>query len=128
MLLMTAQVTGIQPMTEWTPAEIRAHVEFQLALNAELTATGELVDAQGLAGPETAVVVTADGTGAPVVTDGPFPEYKEFLAGFRIVEVDSRERAIEIAARNSAAPGPDGRPIRQSIEVREVVDAPRFDR
>ena len=65
------------PMPEWSPAEIRAHIEFQQALNRELLDRGELVDAQGLAGPEQARRVVSDGTGAPVITDGPFPEAKE---------------------------------------------------
>lgn len=112
------------PMTEWTPGDIKAHIEFQYALNAELTALGELVDAQGLAGPERAKFVVADGASAPVITDGPFPESKELLAGYRIVDVETAERAIEIAAQASAAPGPNGVPIRQPIEVREVMGAP----
>ena len=112
------------PMTEWDPADIKAHIDFQIALNDELAGNGELVDAQGLAGPELAKFVVSDGTSAPVITDGPFPESKELLAGYRLVDVDTAERAIEIAARASAAPGPDGAPIRQAIEVREVLSAP----
>ncbi len=112
------------PMTEWSPADIKAHIEFQQVLNRELLELGELVDAQGLAGPEQAQRVVADGTGAPVITDGPFPESKELLAGYRLVDVDTAARAIEIAARASAAPGPGGAPIRQPIEVRQVLSAP----
>jgi hypothetical protein len=112
------------PMTEWSPADISAHIAFQIALNAELAALGELVDAQGLAGPERARFVVSDGTGAPVITDGPYPESKELLAGYRLIDVESAERAIEIAARASAAPGQNGVPIRQPIEVREVLSAP----
>ena len=116
--------SGCQPMSEWTPADIRAHIEFQHALNRELLQSGELVDAQGLAGPELAKFVVWDGATAPVITDGPFPESKELLAGYRLVDVDTAERAIEIAAKASAAPGPDGAPIRQPIEVRQVMGAP----
>jgi hypothetical protein len=116
--------SGCAPMTEWTPGDIKAHIDFQHALNHELTELGELVDAQGLAGPEQAKFVVSDGTGAPVITDGPFPESKELLAGYRLVDVDTAERAIEIAARASAAPGPNGTPIRQPIEVRQVLSAP----
>jgi hypothetical protein len=112
------------PMTEWSPEDIRAHIEFQQALNAELAELGELVDAQGLAGPELARFVVSDGISAPVITDGPYPESKELLAGYRLVDVESAKRAIEIAARASAAPGPDGTPIRQPIEVRGVLSAP----
>jgi hypothetical protein len=114
----------IPPMPEWSPEDIRAHIEFQQTLNQQLTASGELIDAQGLAGPEEARFVVSDGASAPVVTDGPFPEAKELLAGYRIVEVESEERAIEIAAQVSAAPGPAGVPIRQLIEVRQVMSAP----
>jgi hypothetical protein len=112
------------PMTEWDPEDIRAHIAFQQALNAELAELGELVDAQGLAGPDQARFVVSDGTSAPVITDGPYPESKELLAGYRLVDVETAERAIEIAARASAAPGPAGAPIRQPIEVREVLSAP----
>ncbi|HET7487440.1 MAG TPA: YciI family protein [Acidimicrobiales bacterium] len=111
------------PMTEWDPADVKAHIAFQQELNAELLAAGELVDAQGLAGPDLARFVVSDG-GAPVITDGPFPETKELLAGYRIVDVDTPERAVEIAAKASAAPGPGGVPIRQPIEVRAVLSAP----
>jgi hypothetical protein len=112
------------PMAQWTPEEIKAHIDFQKALNAELLDRGELVDAQGLSGPERAKFVVADGVSAPVITDGPYPESKELLAGYRIVDVETVERALGIAARASAAPGAGGAPIRQRIEVREVMSAP----
>jgi hypothetical protein len=112
------------PMSEWAPGDIKAHIDFQRALNEELASLGELVDAQGLAGPDQAKFVVSDGVGAPVITDGPFPESKELLAGYRLVDVESMDRALEIAARSSASPGPDGIPIRQPIEVRQVLSAP----
>ncbi len=118
-------VEGVEPMTTWSPQEIDAHIAYQRALNDELRERGEFVDAQGLAAPELAKFVKHDGVGTPVVTDGPFAESKELLAGYRIVDVESPERAIEIAAKGSAAPGPNGVPIEQTIEVREVMDAPR---
>lgn len=113
-----------KPMTEWAPEDIKAHIDFQHRLGKELTDSGELVDAQGLSGPELAKIVTFDGRGTPVVTDGPFPESKEFLAGFWLVDVETEERAIEIAAKASAAPGPNGVPIAQQIEVRPIMGAP----
>jgi hypothetical protein len=116
--------SGCLPMTEWTPEEVDAHIQFQQALNQELIERGELVDAQGLAGPELAKFVVSDGASAPVITDGPFPESKELLAGYRIVDVETAERAISIAAQASAAPGPNGVPIRQPIELRQVMSAP----
>jgi hypothetical protein len=112
------------PMSEWTPGDIKAHIEFQHVLNQQLTESGELVDAQGLAGPEVAKFVVSDGVSAPVITDGPYPESKELLAGYRMIDVETVERAIEIAAQASAAPGPNGVPIRQAIEVRQVMGAP----
>jgi hypothetical protein len=115
------------PMTEWDPADIKAHIAFQQTMNEELTASGEFVDAQGLAGPDLARFVTFGGQGAPVVTDGPFLESKEFLAGYRIIDVESEERALEIAAKASAAPGRGGVPIQQPIEVRQVMGAPSTD-
>ncbi|HKS47657.1 MAG TPA: YciI family protein [Amycolatopsis sp.] len=116
------------PMSEWTPEEIKAHIDFQMSLNQELVEKGELVEALGLAGPELAKVVTSDGVRAPVVTDGPFPETKDLVAGYRMVDVESEKRAIEIAAQASAAPGPGGVPIQQPIEVRQVMGAPGDDR
>jgi hypothetical protein len=116
--------SGMGPMLEWSQSDIQAHIEFQIALNRELSTLGELVDAQGLAGPEGARFVTSDGHQPPVVSDGPFPETKELVAGYRLIEVASLDRAIEIAARISAAPGLGGAPVRQTIEVREVLGAP----
>lgn len=115
------------PMTEWPPEDIEAHIEFQRRLGQELSGAGELVDAQGLSGPELARIVTSDGAGTPVVTDGPFPESKEFLAGYWMVDVESADRAVEIAAKASAAPGPGGVPIQQPIEVRQLMDVPGAD-
>ncbi len=112
------------PMYEWTPEEVKAHIEFQQALNRQLEELGELVDGQGLAGPDEARFVVSDGDSAPLVTDGPFAEFKELLAGYRVVEVDTPERAVEIAAVISAAPGEGGAPIRQRIEVRQIMSAP----
>jgi hypothetical protein len=110
-----------EPMGTWDPADIRAHIDFQVALNAALTASGELVDAQGVAGPEQAKRVTSDGLESTVAT-GPFEH--PLLAGYRIVDVESEQRALEIAARTSAAPGPAGVPMQQPIEVRQVMVAP----
>src|SRR3712207_9182557 len=83
--------------------------------------------AEGLAPPGQARVVRAGKNGAPAVTDGPFPEAKEFLAGYWIVEVDRPERAYEIAAKASAAPGPGGVPLNMPIEVRRVMSGPPAD-
>lgn len=112
------------PMYEWSPEEVQAHIAFQQSLNRQLEELGELIDGQGLAGPDDARFVVSDGASELVVTDGPFPESKELLAGYRIVEVDTLERALQIAGQISAAPGQGGAPIRQRIEVRQVMSAP----
>ena len=114
------------PMTEWTPDEIRAHMDYYRALNDRLTESGELVEAVALTGPEHAKVVVSDGT-APVVTDGPFVEFKEMLAGYQLVDVESEARAIEIAAEVSRVPGPGGVPLQQPIGVRRLMDSADFD-
>jgi len=110
----------LKPMSEWDPADVRAHLDYLIALNEELIASGELIGMRALAGPELAKVVRF-GEAAPVVTDGPFPETKEVLAGWQLLDVESEERAIEIAARTSRAPGPGGGPLRQPIEVRQIM-------
>jgi hypothetical protein len=111
------------PITEWPPGDVQAHIGFMIDLNRDLAAKGELVAAEGLAWPNEAKVVVCKG-GAPKITDGPYPETKEFLAGFWIVDVPSEKRAIEIAARASAAPGPKGKPFGIAIELRQVMSAP----
>jgi hypothetical protein len=109
------------PMGAWDPADIRRHIDFQIALEADLSAAGELIESQGVAGPEQAKRVISDGSAVSVKT-GPFPEV--LLAGYRVVDVESEERALEIAARVSAAPGQAGLPLQQPIEVRQVMVAP----
>jgi len=109
------------PMDEWKPEEINAHLDYYKTLNDELVASGELVASVILTPPDLAKVVTSDGT-APVVTDGPFAEFKEWVAGYQIVDVESEARALEIAGRVSAVPGPGGVPIQQPIQVRRVMD------
>ena len=111
------------PMEEWKPEEIAAHLDHYRDLHEELVESGELVQSDVLTGPDLAKIVTSDGAGAPVVTDGPFQEFKEWLAGFQVVDVESEERAIEIAARVSAVPGPDGIALQQPIQIRQVMEA-----
>jgi hypothetical protein len=110
------------PMDQWRPEEITAHLDYYKALHKELVSSGELVESEVLAGPDLARIVTSDGVSAPVVTDGPFQEFKEWLAGYQIVDVDSAARAIEIAAKISAVPGPGGIATQQPIQVRQVMD------
>ena len=115
------ELEGCVPMSEWAPGDVRAHIDFQHALNTELLDSGELVDAQGLAGPDVAKFVVSDGVNPPKIVDGPYPESKELLAGYRLVDVDSLDRALEIAARTSiccwigAPPGPGAAEDRAAI-------------
>ena len=111
---------------QWTPEDFKAHIAFMHELNAELAAAGELAAAEGLAAPGAAKLVKAGSNGVPI-TDGPFAESKEFLAGYWIVDVETPQRAYEIAARVSAAPGPGGRPLIIPVEVRQVMSAPSTD-
>jgi hypothetical protein len=128
MLLMQAsERIDAPPIHTWDPADVTAHIQFMGDFNAKLVADGEFVDGQGLAGPEEAKVVRASKTGTPEITDGPFPESKEFLAGFWVVDVESEDRAIEIANSISLAPGPGGAPLHLPIEVRQVMAAPSQD-
>jgi hypothetical protein len=110
----------------WPKKDISAHIAFMMDLNKELKAAGELVSAEGLAFPDQAKLIRADKDGLPI-TDGVFPESKEFLAGFWIVDVDTPERAFAIAAHASAAPGKDGVPLNMPIEVRQVMSGPPKD-
>jgi hypothetical protein len=124
MLMMHApRGTGEYQVSDWKPEEFQAHVAFMHELNRELAESGERVLAEGLASPAQARLVRG-GANGEAVTDGPFAESKEFLAGFWIVEVDSAERAYAIAARASMAPGPGGAPLRMPVEVRQVMSAP----
>ncbi|HET7219070.1 MAG TPA: YciI family protein [Vicinamibacterales bacterium] len=129
MLMMHATRVGWQDagIGTWPPEDIKAHINFMKTFNQELMKAGELVDAQGLALPQDARIVRAGKNGAPEVTDGPYPEAKEFLAGFWLVDCESKARAYEIAARVSAAPGKGGAPLNMPIEVREVMSAPPTD-
>lgn len=126
MLLMqfSGAMADVPAMHTLTPEEIQAHIGFMIDTNSKLAAAGELVEAQGLASPEQARIVRAGANGAPVVTEGPFPETKEFLAGYWIVDCDTPERAVEIAAHVSTAPGPGGAPLNMPIEVRPIMSAP----
>ena len=126
MLMMNAPrgKTGDWGVVNWSPEDLKAHIGFMIKFNKELSDAGELVGAEGLATPGQARIVRAKKNGEPEVTDGPFAESKEFLAGYWIVDVESPKRAYEIAARASAAPGPGGAPLNMPIEVREVMSAP----
>jgi hypothetical protein len=118
--------TGDYQINSWTPEDFKAHIDFMRRFNTELSKSGEFVGAEGLSAPAQAKVVRAGKDGMPA-TDGVFPESKEFLAGFWIIDVDSPERAYEIAAKASAAPGPGGIPLIMPIEVRQIMRVPAPD-
>jgi hypothetical protein len=128
MLMMNApRGEGDWQVGRWPPEDLKAHINFMQRFGKELTDAGELVGAEGLAAPDQARIVRAGKTGKPEVTDGPFAESKEFLAGYWIVDVETPQRAYEIAARASAAPGRGGAPLNMAIEVREVMSGPPAD-
>ncbi len=109
-------------MDQWTPAEVDAHIQFMRDFGTRLQENGEFVDAQGLA-PEGAFV-RFDGEGRPPVTDGPFAETKDLIAGWYVIDVESWDRAVELAGELSAAPGPEGKPIYEWLEVRPFLGEP----
>ncbi len=113
-----AAVTDV-PMDQWTPAEISAHMKYMHDFAAKLEETGEFVDAQGIAAEGT--FVRYDGEGRPPVTDGPFAETKDLIAGWMVIDVDSYERAVELAGELSAAPGAGGAPIHEWLELRPFL-------
>lgn len=123
MMMHTPKGSGDYAVSTWAPEDLKRHIAFMQEFNRELTASGEFVDGQGLAAPGTAKLVRAGKNGMPI-TDGPFAETKEFLAGYWIIQVPNAERAYELAARVSNAPGPRGAPLGMALEVREVLSAP----
>ncbi len=126
MLMMNApRGNGEWAVQNWAPEDLKGHIGFMKRLNEDLRSEGVLVGAEGLAPPGQARIVRGGKTSsAPEVTDGPFAESKEFLAGYWIVHVESAEQAYAIAARASLAPGRGGKPMYIPIEVREVMSAP----
>jgi hypothetical protein len=124
MLLMNGTQENFKSFGSMPIQDIQAHIRFMHDLNRDLKSSGEFVDAQGLAPVDQAKQVRARASGGPVVTDGPFAEAKEFLAGYWLLECKSLERAIEIAGRISGAPGRGGEPLNFTVELRPVGQAP----
>jgi len=119
-LMMASTKAGVNGYKAWPDKDIQTHFAYLHALNKELSESGEFVATQPLAGPNEAKLVRAGKDGAPI-TDDVFPEAKEFLLGYWIVDVESPQRAFEIAARLSAGPGPGGVPTNMPIEVRQIM-------
>ena len=124
-LLMSGSKSGVDSYRAWSKKDIDAHMAVLKSINHELTESGEFVATQGLTAPHEAKMVRGLNEGMPI-TDGIFPESKEFLLGYWIVDVATPDRAYEIAGRISAAPGPGGVPTNMLIEVRQfAVHAPQ---
>ena len=122
-LMMNAPIVGVDGYRAWPKKDIEAHSAFLMKLNKELSESGEFVATQRLGLPHQAKVVRAGNNGVPI-TDGVFPEAKEFLLGYWLIDVESAERAYEIAAKLSAGPGPGGVTLSMPIEVRQVMGGP----
>jgi len=119
-LMMHIPKSGYGVFGAFSQKDIQANIAFVRNLNKTLGDSGEFVGAEGLAMPDQAKIVRAGKDGMPI-TDGVFPESKEFLAGYLMVDVETAERACEIAATWSAAPGPGGLPLNMPIEVRQAM-------
>ena len=126
MLMMHVGRDDGTEVLDWAQDDIRNMIEFQRAFDRELEERGEMVFNAGLGWPDQARIVRSD-DGAAVVTDGPFPEGREFLIGFWVVDCDSEERAYAIAAKASSSPGAGGAPTCVPIEVRPLAGPPPVD-
>ncbi|WP_433072836.1 YciI family protein [Dactylosporangium sp. CA-052675] len=113
------RVVDYAPMDRWTPEEVDAHVQYMVDLANRLQESGEFVDGKAL--QPGGAFVRYDGEGRPPVTDGPFAETKDLIAGWMMIDVESWERAVEVAGELSASPGPGGKPLREWLEVRPVL-------
>jgi hypothetical protein len=118
---------GPYEMKGWSQEDVKRMINFMHQFNKDLKAKGQFVAAEGLVSPDQARLVKANDDGSPSVTDGPYAESKEFIAGFWMIEVDSADEAYRIAARASAQPGPGGKPLNMPIEVRQVGSPPPQD-
>lgn len=110
------------PMDQWSPEEVAAHMQFMQDFADRLQASGEYIDGQAVA-PE-GTFVRYDGEGRPPVTDGPFAETKDLIAGWMVIDVDDYDRAVELAAELSAAPAAGGKPLQEWIELRPFLGSP----
>ena len=127
MLMMHVGHDDGKDVLQWSPEDIRNMIGFQRAFDRELEDSGEMVFNAGLSWPDEARIVRYDDGATAPVTDGPFPEGKEFLIGFWVVDCDSEERAYAIAAKASSSPGPGGVPMCVPIEVRPLAGPPQVD-
>jgi len=114
------------PMDQWAPEDVEAHIAFQRHVSDLLDENGEYVDAQALT-PARTWVRYGGADAAPVTTDGPLPETSDLVAGWYMIDVESHERAVELAAYVSSEPGPGGEPLYEWIDVREVMSEASSD-
>src|SRR5262249_60550405 len=119
-ILMMNTMRAGQGVPEWAQKDLQAHIAFMIGLNKELRQSGELVSAEGLSFPDQAKLVRAGKDGVPIMDDV-FPESKELLAGYWIVDVDSPERAYAVAAKASAATGTVGAALNMPVGVRRIL-------
>jgi hypothetical protein len=117
------EAVNCAPMDQWTPEEIEDHLRYMNDFAKRLEGTGEFVDGQALA--QEGTWVRSDGAGRPPVTDGPFAETKDLIAGWMVIDVDSYSRAVELAGELSAAPGAGGQPIHEWLELRPFLTEPQ---
>ena len=118
---------GPYQMEGWSQEDVKRMVGFMDELNRGLKQSGQWVAAEGLVAPDQARIVVAKDDGSPSVTDGPFAESKEFIAGYWIIDVKDADEAYRFAARVSACPGPGGKPLNMPVEVRAVGSGPPVD-
>jgi len=121
-LMMNGNKAHWDEFAKWSKEDLNRNIAFMRTFSKELKDAGAFVATAGLDWPNEAKVVRA-GKGGEPITDGVFPEAKEFLAGYWIINVESPEQAYKIAARASAAPGPGGKPVNMPIEVRRVLSS-----
>src|SRR3954466_7182082 len=114
------------PLDQWEPEDVEAHFAFPRTVGDQARERGEYVDVQALT-PEQTWVRYGGPDAAPVTTDGPLPETSDLVAGWYMVDVESRERALEIAAHISSGPGPGGTPLHEWIDGREVMSHAHSD-
>jgi hypothetical protein len=125
--LLMMNVSGrVYQYTQWSEQDWKRHLAFLDSFNDKLRQAGELVAIAALTAPDQAKLVRAGSDGQPI-TDGVFPETKEFLAGYWMVDVETPQRAYQLAAEASAAPGPGGKPLNMDIEVRQLMGSPAAD-
>lgn len=125
MLLMHANKQGWDDMPKtWSQQDLEVMVKYMRELDEDLKDSGELVETRGLTGPDQMKTLQAQEDGEPIITDGPFSETKEVLAGYWVVDVASEARVLELAEHISRTPGPGGLPVNQAVEIRPEGVAP----